>query len=191
MVQHAVNKGLDKLRKYSVPAKLHHSYIIGTILHPCLYSHWFASTAQPNNEDTQKQVIETVEVIFWYIAEHYLEMSTPLPAAKPVAKTSSFLASACAFQCPTTAMSSTIQKHMAKEELIDELDCYLRFDAAPISEQEWDENTWSNELSQEEVLLNPLLWWKVSVRFFFCTIQVLNLVIRSMQRNSQPLHGWC
>ena len=29
-VQHAVDKGLEKLRKYSIPAKLHHSYILGT-----------------------------------------------------------------------------------------------------------------------------------------------------------------
>jgi len=135
MVQHAVNKGLDKLRKYSVPAKLHHSYIIGTsmflclidliglinssalaVLHPCLHSHWFTSTAQPNNEDTQKQAIETTEVIFQYITECYLETLTlppapaipPKPAAKPVAKTSSFLASTCAFQHPTTATSSMI-----------------------------------------------------------------------------------
>jgi len=49
-----------------------------------------------------------------------------------------------------------IQKHTAKEELIDELDHYLRFDTAPISEQE-----------QEEVLLNPLLWWKLSIPFIF------------------------
>jgi len=70
------------------------------------------------------------------------------------------------------------------------LDCYLRFDAVPISEQEWNENTQSNELSWEEVLLNPLLWWKVSVRFFFHTVQVLNTVIRSMQQNSKPLRRW-
>jgi len=173
-VQHAVDKGLDKLKKYSDPAKLHHSYILGTILHPCLRSHWFASTAQPNDEDTQKQAIETAEVIFRYIAEHYLETSTPppapaippKPAAKPVAKTSSFLASACAFQRPPTATSSTIRKRTAKEELVDELDRYLRFDAAPISEQEQDENTRSNEPSREEVLLNPLLWWKIHATEF-------------------------
>ena len=29
-IQHAAEKGLEKLRKYSIPAKLHHSYIIGT-----------------------------------------------------------------------------------------------------------------------------------------------------------------
>lgn len=29
-VQQAVNKGLEKLRKYSIPAKAHHSYILGT-----------------------------------------------------------------------------------------------------------------------------------------------------------------
>jgi len=123
-VQHAIDKGLDKLRKYSVPAKLHHSYIIGTstflclidfishinssmlvVLHPCLHSHWFASTAKSNGEDAQKQAIETADIVFRYITEHYLETSTLLPApvvlpkaaAKPVAKTPSFLASACVF----------------------------------------------------------------------------------------------
>jgi hypothetical protein len=29
-VQHAAEQGLAKLRKYSVPAKLHHTYILGT-----------------------------------------------------------------------------------------------------------------------------------------------------------------
>ena len=29
-VQHAVDKGLEKFRKYSIPAKLHHSNILGT-----------------------------------------------------------------------------------------------------------------------------------------------------------------
>jgi hypothetical protein len=29
-VQHAAEQGLAKLRKYLIPAKLHHSYILGT-----------------------------------------------------------------------------------------------------------------------------------------------------------------
>ena len=29
-IQHAAETGLAKLRKYSIPAKLHHSYIVGT-----------------------------------------------------------------------------------------------------------------------------------------------------------------
>jgi len=29
-IQHATEQGLAKLRKYSIPAKLHHSYIVGT-----------------------------------------------------------------------------------------------------------------------------------------------------------------
>lgn len=29
-IQHAAEIGLAKLRKYSIPAKLHHSYIVGT-----------------------------------------------------------------------------------------------------------------------------------------------------------------
>ena len=120
--------------------------------------------------------METAEVIFRYVAEHhYLETSTPpgpaLPippkpaATKPVAKTPSFLASACAFQRPATATSSTIPKRTPKEVLADELDRYFRFDATPpMSEQVQDG---SNEPSREEVLLNPLLWWKVSIPFLF------------------------
>ena len=82
-VQHAINEGLKKLRNYSVPAKVYHSYIVGTstftcligpissinsfmvaVLHPCLCSHWFTSTAKPDNEDAQEQAIEPAEVIF-------------------------------------------------------------------------------------------------------------------------------
>ena len=152
------------------------------VLHPCLRSHWFASTADPNNEDAHKQAIDTTEVVFRYIAERYLETSTSPPApgtsiplkpiAKPVTKTPSFLASALSFRHPTigTATPSTIKKRTAKEDLADELDQYLRFDAAPISEQERDENSPSSGPSQEEVLLNPLLWWKVRVLFLFYTI---------------------
>lgn len=29
-IRHAAEEGLEKLRKYSIPAKLHHSYITGT-----------------------------------------------------------------------------------------------------------------------------------------------------------------
>jgi hypothetical protein len=197
-LQYAVDKGLEKLRKYSVPAKVHHSYILGTsmfpsprlidhgvilnlfcncavVLHPCLRSHWFASTAQPDDEDAQKQAVETAEVVFRYVAESY-HLKTSIPPAltilpksaitKPaLGKTPSFLASACAFQRPATATSSTIPKRTPKEELADELDRYLRFDAMPMLEEELevDGKTSSNEPSREEVLLNPLLWWKVSM----------------------------
>ena len=57
-----------------------------------------------------------------------------------------------------------------KKELRDKLDHYLRFDAAPISEQEQDKKTSGNEPSQEEVLLNPLLWWKVSMSFLLYVV---------------------
>ena len=68
-IQNAAEQGLAKLRKYAIPAKLHHSYIVGTgkslhhslnstcelrsyiliVLHPCLCSHWFAATVDPND----------------------------------------------------------------------------------------------------------------------------------------------
>ena len=147
--------------------------LFAVVLHPCLRSHWFASTAQPDDEDTQKQEVETAEVIFRYVAEGYhLETSIPpapttlpKPSMTKPAKTLSFLASACAFQRPATATSSTIPKRTPKEELADELERYLRFDAMPMSEEELeaDGKTSSNELSREKVLLNPLLWWKVSM----------------------------
>lgn len=35
-VRCAVDKGLEKLRKYSIPAKAHHSYILGTSTFLCL-----------------------------------------------------------------------------------------------------------------------------------------------------------
>ena len=67
------------------------------------------------------------------------------------------------FQWPATATSSTIPKCTPKEELRDELDHYLRFDAMPMLEQEQDEKNSSNEPSWEEVLLDLVLWWKVSM----------------------------
>ena len=123
-VQHASEVGLKKLRKYSVPAMAHHTYVIGTskscpillslsdfyvlVLHPCLRSHWFAATA---DLDVQEEAIDNAEVTFQYIAETYLERKTPhaiVPASKPVAppaiRTMSFLASACSFQWLTTAL---------------------------------------------------------------------------------------
>ena len=151
--------GLKKLRKYSVPATAHHTYVVGTskscpillvlsssdfsilVLHPCLCSHWFATTA---DLDMQEGAINSVEVAFQYITETYLERKTPLkivPASKPVAppaiRTMSFLASACSFQQPNTATSTTtIAKHTPQEELANELDHYFRFEAAPLMEQQ-------------------------------------------------------
>ena len=81
-----------------------------------------------------------------------------------VAKMPSFLASARSFQWPTTATSATTNlKHSPKEELADELDRYIRFDAAPVEQKVEGEDHWNDELSAEEVLLNPLLWWKVRI----------------------------
>ncbi|KAF8806989.1 hypothetical protein BYT27DRAFT_7100541 [Phlegmacium glaucopus] len=171
-IQHAADKGLEKLVKYSFPAKDHHSYIVGTILHPCLCSHWFAATVDPADSATQEEAIRTAEVIFQYIAETYLETPTspastvtvtPKPAAKPPTRTPSFLASACSFQRPITATSATtILKRTPKEELTDELDRYFRFEAAPMEQQEDSDGHPNGEPSAQEVLLNPLVWWKVN-----------------------------
>ena len=92
----------------------------------------------------QEGAINSVEVAFQYITETYLERKTPLkivPASKPVAppaiRTMSFLASACSFQQPNTATSTTtIVKHTPQEELANELDRYFRFEAAPLMEQQ-------------------------------------------------------
>ena len=136
------------------------------VLHPCLRSHWFAATADSDYPAKQDEAIKTAEIVFRYIAESYLETSTttvvpPKAPPKPVLRTPSFLASACSFQRPMTATSpNTILKRTPLEELADELDRYLRFVSAPV---EWPDN---GEPSAEEVLLNPLLWWKVSMLFF-------------------------
>ena len=147
-IQNAAEQGLAKLRKYAIPVKLHHSYIVGTgkslchslnptcelgsyiliVLHPCLHSHWFMVTVDPNDAAAQDDAISTAEAIFKYIAETYLKAPVlapalaPQPAVKPVGKTSSFLASACLFQCPTTTTkTTTILKCMPQEELADKL----------------------------------------------------------------------
>jgi hypothetical protein len=149
----------NTIRKYAIPAKLHHSYIVGTgkslchslnptcelgsyiliVLHPCLCSHWFAATVDPNDAAAQDDAISTAKAVFKYIAETYLKVPVlapalaPQPAAKPVGKTSSFLTSACSFQHPTTATKTTmILKCMPQEELADELAWYLSFEAAPM-----------------------------------------------------------
>ncbi len=150
-IQHAAEKGLAKLRKYSVPAKLHHAYIVGTgtflyqsqslicitdcsvlVLHPCVHSHWFAAMADSEDPAKQDEAIKTAKIVFRYIAESYLETSTttvvpPKTPPKPVLRTPLFLASACSFQQPMTATSATtVLKHTPLEELADELDRYLR-----------------------------------------------------------------
>jgi hypothetical protein len=143
-----------------------------------LRSHWFAVTANSvDSESTvQEEAISTAEVVFKYIAETYLETPTsqaptvaPKPPAKPVTKTPSFLASACSFQRPVTAASAaTILKRTPQEELADELKRYLTFEAAPMERQEGDSEdseVISNEPLANEVLLNLLLWWKVSTLF--------------------------
>ena len=191
----AAERGLAKLRKYSIPAKLHHSYIVGTskllqlldhkvsltvllVLHPCLRSQWFATTADAKTPVAEDEAIKTAEVVFRYIAEAYLqEMSTSNataipsaapPAAKPLMKTSSFLASACAFQRQAMMSTTIISKRTSLEELTDELDRYFGFESAPVAKQEGDEE--NGEPSDEEVLLNPLLWWKVSTMYPICNV---------------------
>jgi hypothetical protein len=99
--------------------------------------------------------------------------AAPRPVAKPVVKTPLFLASACSFQRPTTAATTlSILKHTPQEGLADELTRYFNFDAAPIERQEGEEGSDSDEPSVQEVLLNPLLWWKVRT-LFICCVQPL------------------
>lgn len=132
------------------------------VLHPSLRSHWFGATEE--GPVAQKVAIERAEAVFRYVAETYLETSTPPPPAvapktipKPPSRMPSFLASACLFQRPATATSATtVSKRTPQEELADELDRYFRFEAAPMEQPE------RGEPSAHEVLLNPLLWWKVS-----------------------------
>jgi hypothetical protein len=57
-----------------------------------------------------------------------------------------------------------ILKRTPQEELADELTRYFNFEAAPIEQQEGEEGS-SDGPSAQEVLLNPLLWWKVSTLF--------------------------
>jgi hypothetical protein len=158
------------------------------VLHPCLRSHWFAATADSEEPVAQGEAIKTAEIIFRYIAESYLEAPTttvlpPKPPPKLAPRTASFLASACAFQRPTTATTATtILKRTPQEELADELDRYLRFEIAPAEGDHGGP-------SAEEVLLNPLLWWKVSILFTTFSL-IINLIISCMRLNSQPLPGW-
>ncbi|KAF8238033.1 hypothetical protein L208DRAFT_1375355 [Tricholoma matsutake] len=171
-MQHAVGQGLTKLRKYSTPEKLHHSYILWTVLHPYLWSLWFVATADLNDAAVQEEAITTAEVIFKYIAKTYLEMPTspmptavPRPIAKAIVKTPSFLASACSFQQPITAATITLTlKRTPQEALADELTHYFNFEAMPGEQQDGEERS-SDDPSAQEVLLNPLLWWKVSTLF--------------------------
>ena len=157
-------------------AQLTWRYYILIVLHPCLRSHWFTATAEPNNAAAQKEAIRTAEEIFKYVAETYLETRTPAtptavprPVPKPITKMPSFLASACSFQRPTTAVTTTpVLKRTPQEELSEELARYFNFEAAPIERQEDSEEGTQgsgNEPSAEEVLMNPLLWWKVSTLF--------------------------
>ena len=54
-----------------------------------------------------------------------------------------------------------ILKCTPQEELADELTRYFNFEVALMEQQEGEEGS-SDEPSAQEVLLNPLLWWKVS-----------------------------
>ena len=132
-----------------------------TVLHPCLRSHWFATTSESDDECGAQQAIRKAEVIFRFVAKSYLktQLEPPLVPAipklvsKPVTKTPSFLASACSFQQPAVAMTATISKWTPCEALNDELTQYFNFEAAPGDQ--------GCEQSAEDILLNPLLWWKV------------------------------
>jgi hypothetical protein len=65
--------------------------------------------------------------------------------------------------------ATTMLKCTPQEELADELDRYLRFEFAPV------EGDHGGSLA-EEVLLNPLLWWKVSILFTMFSL-LINLII--------------
>lgn len=171
-------------------------YQIFVVLHPCLRSHWFTTTADPHNASAQEEAIQTVEDIFKYIAETCLEAQTPpaptaipRPVANPVVKTPSFLASACAFKWPNTAATTVlIPKRTPHEELAIELTRYFNFEAAPI-DRDGGEAEGSNEPSLQDILLNPLLWWKVNtyliyVLSFWCSVS------RYMLPNFPFLLGW-
>jgi hypothetical protein len=109
----------------------------------------------------QEEEISKAETVFRYIAETYVTKLTPPPVnqPKPPAKqpirTPSFLASACSFQRPVATSTTSTSKQTPQEELKNELEQYLGFEAAPMEGV--------GELSAEEVLMNPLLWWKVSM----------------------------
>jgi hypothetical protein len=55
----------------------------------------------------------------------------------------------------------TISKRTPQENFVDELKRYLNFEAAPVERQEGEE-VLSDEPSAHDVLLDLLLWWKVS-----------------------------
>ena len=215
-VQHAAEKGLEKLRKYSAPAKLHHTYILGTgksshprnqrhtnqpfyfaVLHPCLRSHWFEALKGPDNAAAQREAITNAEVVFRYVAETYLETSpasTPstVPRPQPVTKTSSFLqvARACSFQRPITAATSIpTSKRTPKEELDEELTRYFSFESEPIERQEGEEGS-HEEPTAQEVLLNPLLGWKVRAGALFICLNPSDNQLRKMPLNFLQSLGW-
>ena len=68
----------------------------------------------------------------------------------------------------TATSSTTIAKCTPQEELADELNRYFRFEATPMEQQEGYPNI-SGELLAQDVLLNPLIWWKVS-----CVLHLLS-----------------
>jgi hypothetical protein len=59
-----------------------------------------------------------------------------------------------------------ILKRTPKEALADELTRYFNFEVMPSERQEGEERS-SDEPLAQEVLLNPLLWWKVSTVFIY------------------------
>jgi hypothetical protein len=141
--------------------------------------------ADPDNAAAQEEAIRTAEVVFRYVAETYLETPTSptpttvlKPVTKPIVRMPSFLASACSFQRPTTSTAMPISKRTPQEDLNEELIRYFNFEAAPTERQEEDEGSdIADTPSVQDVLLNPLLWWKVSTLF----IIPLFLLITSVQ----------
>jgi hypothetical protein len=84
----------------------------------------------------------------------------------------------------------TISKRTPQKDLADELKRYLNFEAAPVERQEGEEVP-SDEPSAHDVLLDPLLWWKVStlVRGLGACI-LLTFLFRYMLPNFLPSLGW-
>ena len=102
---------------------------------------------------------------------------------KPPIRMPSFLASACSFQRPVVTSTASTLKQTPQEELKNELKQYLGFEAAPTEGV--------GGLSVEEMLMNPLLWWKVSMSPTMQSCIPDNpYTTRYMLHNSLPSLAW-
>jgi len=81
-----------------------------------------------------------------------------------------------------------MSKCTPQEELANELVWYLNFEAAPMEMEEGEEGS-GDEPSAQQVLLNPLVWWKVH-DFIPHLYHFNKLGFRYMLLNSLPLLGW-